>query len=156
MNELLEIRELNDRLHWWMQKCMTAIEPMECGHPGACFDHERNVCEWCESIKPKATRGKKARAYIQVLTEYQQHEFNKIWQAWPNKRDDGKPAKGDRFRAMEAFASAIHSGYSPEDLVLAGAKYLTTYREDRAGFLQQVATFYGPQKRTFMTYMEEQ
>lgn len=133
-----------------------AKEPLSCGHPGACLSNETNTCLWCADLKPKTKRGRKPSGYVDVLSEHQAEQFSKIWEAWPTRReDDGKPAKGGKFQAMEAFASAILSGATPEQLVQAGARYLTTYHEDRGGFLQFVSTFYGPQKRTYMSYLED-
>jgi hypothetical protein len=158
MDTMIREHALETQVDLWMTKYGTAVEPMECGHPGACADE--HGCRWCRDLtsqdKPTKKRGYTPRAYTDVLTNHQAECFADIWEAWPINRDDGKKAKGDKFRAMEAFASACASGHKPEDLVEAGARYLTKYEQDRGGFLQMVATFYGPMKRTYMTYMEQE
>ena len=153
MNQMYEDICATEALHY-KDKWLTAIEPMDCGHPGACMSD--GGCAWCASLKAQPKRNYRKRGYEDILTQHQAECFADIWEAWPVKRDDGKPGRGDKFRAMDAFASACASGNTPEELVEAGARYLLSYEQDRGGYLQMVATFYGPMKRTYMTFMKEE
>lgn len=91
--------------------------------------------------------------------------FMAAWRGWPTdvkgKWIPGQGfeqrvvLKGSRKMAMDAFFSAIEtSGATARELYAASVAYLLEAPSVKEGWVQNVSTFYGPRKATYMEWLD--
>jgi len=89
--------------------------------------------------------------------------FHLAWKAWPDtvkgkwipgQGFEVKPVlKGSRKMAAENFSAMLVNGTARE-LYAAAIVYLNEAPSVKEGYIQNVATFYGPRKATVLEYLE--
>ncbi len=91
--------------------------------------------------------------------------FMAAWRGWPESvRGKWIPGhgyeqrtvlKGSRKMAMDSFFSIVSSGAATaRELYAASVAYLTESPSVKEGYVQNVATFYGPRKATYLEWVE--
>ena len=113
----------------------------------------------------KAKKPKEKKVRITALKPDSIEAFNEAWACIPPTRrvidkiindwvNEPVP-KGSRFKAEENFQAIVDSGHAtPYELYAAIHAYVNEDANVKKGFYQHVSTFYGPEKATWIQWME--
>lgn len=73
--------------------------------------------------------------------------FERLWQMWPSRSQDGKLVRGDKLPALHNFRQLVEEGKATaEELEKAARIYIEEHPNVKSGFIRQVRTFLNPEE----------